>query len=308
VDSGRDLAQQISELGQAMQRIQKENDGLQGENGTLRTHLEKEQAENARLSGANQDLRNSTRQMKETIATLTSKEDSLARQYILLKQERDNLENVSLSVANLRTQLMEEKSEGGIQSGKIHAFLGNVLLGSFEWRFPERLDSGQEKGGEASFSMDSIDYVRVNAAERRLLQSLGERVKLRANLISRTDALEVKPVKESQLQEIGERDRAIWNWTMLNRGSQDGRFLLEVQLVNKNGDEIPLIQTEPLLVSSNLIRQVRGYLQPIPLVLGVVLGSLLVGIFGLFRRARHTGPGGAGPLQEPPRYGGRKQL
>ena len=307
VDSSRDLASQISELGQVMRKMQKENDDLQGENGSLHANLEREQADNARLSSENQDLRNSVRQMKETIATLTSKEDSLARQYILLKQERDNLENVSLSVANLTTRLVEEKTVGGIQSGKIHAFLGNVLLGSFEWHFPERLNANQEKGGEASFSMESIDYVRVTPAERRLLQSLGERVKLRVNLVSRTDSLEVKPAKEGLLQEIGERDRAVWNWNILNRGSQDGRFLLEVQLVNKNGDEIPLIQTEPLLLSSNLVRQVRSYLQPIPLALGVVLGSLLMGIAGLFRRARPAGPGKAGSLQEP-HYGGRKQL
>jgi hypothetical protein len=117
----------------------------------------------------------------------------------------------------------------------------------------------------------------------------------------------VKPAKESMLEEIGERDRAVWNWSILNRGSQDGRFLLVVQLVNKNGDEIPLIQTEPLIVSSNLVRQVRSYLQPIPLVLGVVLGSLLMGIASLFRRGRHAGPGRAGSPQEP-HYGGRKQL
>jgi len=245
--------------------------------------------------------------MKETIATLTSKEDSLARQYILLKQERDNLENVSLTVSNLNTRLAEVKTEDGIQSGRIHAYLGNVLLGSFEWRLPESLNADREQGGEASFSMESIDYVRVTPAERQLLQSLGDRVKLRVNLSSRTDTLEVTPAKEGLLQEIGERDRAVWNWSLRNRGSQDGRLLLEARLVNKNGDEIPLIQTEPLIASSNLVRQVRSYLMPIPLILGAVLGSLLMGIVGLFRRAHRAVPGKPDATREA-QYGGRKQL
>jgi len=174
-------------------------------------------------------------------------------------------------------------------------------------RLPESLNADQEQRGEASFTMESIDYVRVTPAERQLLQSLGDRMKLRVNLVPRTDTLEVTPAKEGWLQEIGERDRAAWNWSIRNRGSQDGRLLLEARLINKNGDEIPLIQTEPLIASSNLVRQVRSYLLPIPLLLGVVLGSLLMGIVGLFMRARHAAPGKAGSMREPD-YSGRKQL
>jgi predicted nuclease with TOPRIM domain len=307
VDTSRDLPSQIAELGQAMQKIQRDNDDLQGENGSLRANLEKAQGDDARLSGENQDLKNSVRQMKDMIATLTSKEDSLARQYILLKQAKDNLENVTLSIANLSTRLVEEKTAAGVQSGRINVFVGNILLGAFIWSFPERLNADQEKSGTASFAMESIDYVRVTPAERHVLQSLGERLKFRANLVSRTDTLEVKPAKDSSLQEVGERDRAEWNWRLVNRGSQDGRFLLAVQLVNKNGDEIPLIQSEPLILSTNLVRAARSYLQPIPIGLGAVLGSLIVCIAGLFRRSRRAATARAGSLQDQP-YSGRKQL
>jgi hypothetical protein len=88
---------------------------------------------------------------------------------------------------------------------------------------------------------------------------------------------------------------------------QDSRCVLSVLLVNKNGDEIPLLQAERLIVSSNLVRQVRSYLQPIPLALGAVLGALLVGIAGLFRRAKHPRPAKAGAPPEAP-LGDRKQL
>ena len=306
-DPGRDLATQIAELGQAMQKTQKENDDLQGENGSLRTSLEKEQADNARLVGENQDLKNSGRQKDDTIKTLTSNENSLAHQYFLLKQTKDNLENVALSIANLSSRVVEEKTEGGIQSSKINAYLGNILLGSFEWRVPERLNANDEKGVEAYFATESIDNVRLTSAERHILQSLGERLKLRVNLISRSDSLEVKPEKEGPLQEIGERDRAVWRWRITNRGARDGRLLLAAQLVNNNGDEIPLIQQEQVVSSSNLVRQVRNYLQPISLALGAVVGVLLACITGLFRRVRQGSPLKQPPTTEPP-YAGRKQL
>ncbi len=306
IDPGRDLASQITELGQVMQKIHKENDDLQGENGSLHANLEKEQADNAKLSSEKQDLENSVRQKEETIKTLTSKEDSLAHQYFLLKQTKDNLENVSLSISNLHTRVVDEKTEAGIQSGRINAYLGEILIGSFEWRFPERLNADQETDAEAYFATELIDTVRLTSAERQILQSLGERLKLRVSLVSRSDSLEVKPEKEGSLQEIGERDRATWRWHLTNRGTRDSRLLLTAQLVNKNGDDIPLIQAEQLVSSSNLVRQVRNYLQPVSIGLGAVLGSLLVCITGLFRRVRHGGPAKERSSPEP--FAGRKQL
>jgi predicted nucleic acid-binding Zn-ribbon protein len=306
VDTSRDLTAQIAELGQVMQRIQKENDDLQGETGSLRTNLEKSQAESARLSGEVQDLQIAVRQKDDTIKTLTSKEDSLAHQYFLLKQAKDNLENISLAVANLNTRIVDEQTEGEFRNGKIQVFLGNILLGSFHWRLPERMAADGESTGEADFATESIDNVRLTATERHIRQSLGERLKVRVNLVSRTETLEVKPEKPESLQEIGERDRAAWRWRLANRGTRDGRLMLAVRLVNKNGDEIPLAQSEQVILSSNLVRQVRNYLQPVALALGAVFGALLTLITGLFRRVRHAHPpkGHAAPES----YAGKKQL
>ena len=307
IDPSRDLASQIAELGQVMQRLQKDNDDLQNENGSLHSNLDKEQSDNAKLSGENQDIKNSIRQKDDTIKTLTSKEDSLARQYFMLKQTKENLENVALSIANLNARLVEEKTDGGVQSGTINAYLGDTLIGSFGWLLPARLNSNQEKDGDAYFSTESIDYVRITPEERHILQSLGEPLKLRVSLVSRSDSMEVKPEKEISEQQVGERDRATWRWHIANRGGQDTRLLLAAQLVNKNGDGIPLIQAEQLISTSNLVRQVRNYLQPIPLLLGAVLGSLLACITGLFGRVRHGGPARRKPLSETP-YAGPKQL
>ena len=308
IDPNRDLASQIAELGQGMMKIQKENEDLQAENGSLRSNLQKARTDNTQLTGENEDLKTSIRQKDETIRALTSKEDSLARQYFLLRQQKDNLENIALSVASLNTRVTDETSEDGILSRTVNVYLGNVPLGSFEWRFPGHLNANQGGSGEAVFSRESIDYVKVTPAERRILQSLGERWKLRVNLVSRSESLQVQPDKADGLQEISERDSASWRWQLVNRGGEDSRFFLSAQLVNKNGDDLPLLQTEQLLESSNLVRQARGYLQTVPLVLGVVLGCLLMGIAGLFRRSRHPHHEKGGSPPQPPAYGGRKQL
>jgi hypothetical protein len=67
---------------------------------------------------------------------------------------------------------------------------------------------------------------------------------------------------------------------------QDSRLVLSARLVNKDSKEISLLQQEHLVVSSNLLRQIRGYLQPIPLAAGVVIGFVALGIVGIFRKPK----------------------
>ena len=59
-------------------------------------------------------------------------------------------------------------------------------------------------------------------------------------------------------------------------------------LVNRNADPIPLVREEHLIASSSLVRQARDYLQPIPMALGAVLGFLLFGIVGVFRKGKRA--------------------
>ncbi len=307
IDPSRDLAAQIAELGQAMQKIQKDNEDLQAENGSLHTNLDKEQSDNAKLTSENQDLKDTILQKENTIKTLTSKEDSLAHQYLLLQQTKEKLENVTLSIANLNSRVVEEKTEGGVQSGAINAYLGDVLVGTFGWRLPEHLNSNEEKVGEAYFSTESIDYVRITPEERHVLQSLGERLNLKVSLVPRSDTMVVQPEKQNALQQVGERDRATWRWRITNRGAQDCRLIMSAHLVNKNGDSIPLAQAEQLISSSNLVREVRNYIQPIPLVLGILVGTLLTCITGLFRRVRRGSQAPRPAMTDAP-FAGKKQL
>jgi hypothetical protein len=273
-----------------MRQIRGENDNLKSQNSALRDDLKEVRTANAKLSTEVEDLQASGKRMQSTIRTLTSKEDSLARQYLELKQTKENLENITLSVESLNTRVVEESSVGGIRAGKVELFIGDTLLGFLDWRLPENLGMNEATDAEARFTSESIDFVRVAEGERHILQSLGDKMKLRVLLASRTDTLEIRPEHESALQEVGERESADWRWLITNQGSQDSRLLLAVNFVNKNTDNIPVLNQEYLVRSSNIVREVRGYLQPIPLALGAILGFLLFGIVGIFRRGRRSRP------------------
>jgi hypothetical protein len=309
VDPTRDLSLQIADFGQAMRKLKQENEAQKELLRSLQADLESQTAANARLAGDNEDLRADKKKLQSTIRTLTSKEDSIERQYMNLKNEKEKLDNFSRAVEFLRTRIEEEKTDDGIYSGKANVYLQNVLLGSLDWRIPVYLNHGQEKTVEARFAAESIDTVRMDAEERQILRSLGERLKMQVDLATSSDAMEVLPAESEPIQEIGERDRSSWQWHIRNRGAQDARILLSARLINKDSSEIPLFQEERSVIASNPVRRVRSYLQPIPLAAGAVLGFLLFGIVGIFRRPkiRKVSAGAPSGSSEPP-PAARKQL
>jgi hypothetical protein len=249
--------------------------------------------------------------MKETIGTLTSKEDSLARQYLDLKRVKENLDNVLLSIDSINVRTTDERTEGGQSLGRAGIYLKNILIGTIEWSLPEHLSHNEQQAGQFSFSTESIDYVKVSTEERRILRSMGERLKLQVSLTSNLSTMEVKPEKDDAVQEVGERDKAAWRWRIFNGGTQDTHLALEARLINRNSDDIRLFRHEQLVTASSVARQVRGYLQPIPIAVGAVIGFLLFGIAGIFRKAKRTNDNArrrpAKPADPPP-FTDQKQL
>jgi predicted nuclease with TOPRIM domain len=286
VDSSRDLAAQIADLGQSMRKLQKDAEGYTNQIASLRTSLENQQAISTKLAGETEELKAANKQLQGTISALTSKEDSLARQYIDLKNAKDKLDDFAQTVSGLSSRVVEEETRDGVSSIKSVVSLKNVILGSLELRTPARLNHGEAGTAEASFATESIDYVRVTPEERHILRSLGEKLKLRTSLASPTKSFAVQPEHGEALQEVGERDRVTWRWKLTNNGTQDSRLLFNFQFVNQNAVSIPLMQREQLVLASSVVREIRGYLQPIPLSVGVLIGFLLFGIVGIFRRTR----------------------
>ena len=289
VDSNRDLAAQIADLGQAMRKLQKDAKGYTVQIASLRTSLENQHAISTRLAGETDELKAANKQLQGTISALTSKEDSLARQYIDLKNAKDKLDDFAQTVSGLTSRIVQEETRDGVSSIKAVVSLKNVILGTLELRTPARLSPGEAGTAQASFATESIDYVRVTPEERHILRSLGEKLKLRTSLASPIKSLEVQPENGEALQEVGERDRVTWRWRLTNNGTQDSRLLFNLQFVNRNAVSIPLIQREQLVLASSVVREIRGYLQPIPLGVGALIGFLLFGIVGIFRRPKKPG-------------------
>jgi hypothetical protein len=124
--------------------------------------------------------------------------------------------------------------------------------------------------------------------------------------------MKVTPETGDPDREIGERDHSSWRWSIQNQGTRDTRFLIAARLINKDTNEIPMFHQQHKVAASNAVRQVRSYLQPIPLIAGIILGFLLFGIVGIFRRPakagiRQKGPPSSGTSEPPPRMT-QKQL
>jgi predicted nuclease with TOPRIM domain len=280
------LTAQIADLGQSMKKLQKDNQALANQIGTLRSNLEAQQATNARLVSDSEELKSGNRKLQSRINELTSKDDSLAKRYVDLGNERDKLDDYVKAVRAVRTQLVQESTEDGIYFGRASVYLNNVLLGSLDWRISVSLSRDEAGSGEANFTSESIDYVRVTPEERHILKSLGAKLKLRVSLASSSDSMTVSGEEDKGIREIGERDHSAWKWSIENKGTRDARLLLTARLINKDSREISLLQQEPSVGASSVVRRFRGYLQPIPLVAGIIIGFVLFGIVGIFRKPK----------------------
>jgi predicted nuclease with TOPRIM domain len=312
VDAARDLTAQIADLGQALRKLQKENESLSNQVNLLRANLETQQAANGRLVRDNEELKTNNQKLQSTLGILTSKEDSLAKRYLTLSNEKDKLENFYRSIGALRTRIEEEKTEGGFYYGKANVYLKNVLLGSLSWHIPMYLNHDESGEAEVKFSAESIDYIRLSPEERSLLSTFGDQRKLRVELASDSKTVAVTPAGNKAYREIREREHSTWQWSIKNEGTRDVPLILTAGLINKNSTEIPIFQQQNTVIASNAVRRIRGYLQPIPLAAGILLGFLLFGIVGIFRRSRHRNvqskSSPASAPSEPQTYIKKKQL
>jgi hypothetical protein len=70
-------------------------------------------------------------------------------------------------------------------------------------------------------------------------------------------------------------------------------------MLNRHSGEIPVFRKEEAVLASNAVRHIRAYLQPIPLAVGGILGFLLFGIVGIFRRPKRSAAHAPGPVDPP---------
>jgi hypothetical protein len=203
---------------------------------------------------------------------------------------------------------VEERIEDGIYNGKTNIYLNDFLLGSLDWKLPVHVNHGQSQKVEATFSAESVDTVQMTSEEKHILRSFGEQLKIGLDLSSSSASMSVTPEAGEAVHEVAERDQAAWQWVIANEGAQESRILLSARLINKDSNEIPLLRQEHSIVASNAVRQIRNYLQPVPIIVGVILGFLLFGIVGIFRRPKARNTQAPKPPSDLPAHNGPKQL
>ena len=200
--------------------------------------------------------------------------------------------------------------EDGTFTGKANIYLKNALLGILDWKIPVTLNHGTSKSAEAAFTAESVDTVKMTPEERQILRSFGDRLKIGLSLSSGSASMAVAQAKGEPVQEVAEREQSVWQWNITNQGTQDARVLLSARLINKDSYEIPMFQQGHSVMASNPVRQIRGYLRPIPIAVGAILGFLLFGIVGIFRRPKSRKGASrqpSGPSEDLP-YNHQKQL
>ncbi len=300
-EAGKDLSRQIAELGRALRGLQGDKDVLTAKVAALEKEVASRLAAAARLEGEIAELKRDKAGLEETLRALTSKEDSLARQYLELKNEKEKLELFAGGVRALRTRLVEEKEEGGFRTGSARVLVDDLVIGLLEWRIPASVPRGRTGEAEAAFTAESIDYVRATPEEKRVLRSLGDPLRVRIELAPATDAVRAEAGAGDAVRAVRERERARWTWNL--QGLRDGRLRFSVSLLDQGGAAIPLLEREPALGAPGAVRRVREALRPVPLGVGAVLGFLLCGIVGVFRRPRRRAPGAPPPAAHAPRKG-----
>ena len=186
----------------------------------------------------------------------------------------------------LQARIVEQKTEGGRFNGKADILIEDVRLGSLEWSVPSYLSPNESAGGEATFYAESIDYVKVTPEERHILRTFGEKMKIAVDLVALSPTMKTSSDNGTEPRELSERESVTWNWRISNSGTEDVPFLISANLYNSHSRKISLFQTEHTITTSNPVKRIRSYLQPISLGVGVVLGFLLFGIVGIFRRPK----------------------
>lgn len=266
--------------------LTKSNAELAGRIHALQSDLEESRNEQERLKSEIDDREKEIKKLNGTIQTLTSNKNSLGRQYVRLKEEKEGLDDFVLAVDSLHARIDEEKTDGGRYSLSAGIFLGDARLGELDWNLPAFLSLNETATGEAAFKSESIDTVKMTPEMRNLLRSFGEKLTVGPDLVPLSPAMKTSPGKEPEPQALGERESYTWKWQIKNEGTDDVSFMLSAHLVDKNSRKIPLFEKEYRVESSNPVRRIRSQLKIIPVSVGVALGFLLFGIVGIFRRPR----------------------
>lgn len=284
-DPAKSLSRQVEDMMVAVLKNKGESDQTGQRLQISESELEKKKAELQEQLKSNNQLSNENARLQENLKLLSSKGDQLGQRYVNLQKEKGQLENFVRAVQGLRSRVISEKEEKGRVYRTMELLLRETQVAVLEIEYPAATSLGEPSQIRIRFTASSINFVKLSEEEKRILSSLGDKLLVRCELRDIGEGIRTLSAAKELTQSVPERSTGEWVWVLENTRPIDINPVLHISLVNANRDAVPVTQNGLRIEFTNLARMIQGYLLPIPLAIGAVIGMALFAILLAFRRA-----------------------
>lgn len=282
VDANKPLAKQVEDLMVASLKTKGSRDELEGKLKTAEGDLEKTKQDLQTEQKARAELQKQNQQLEENEKLLSNRGDQLGKRYLGLQKEKNQLEIFVHAIQKLKPQVVRETEDGDRVRRAVELRLNDTLVGMLEVDYPPVLKTGAPAELRVKFTPESVNTIKLNGEEKAILGSLGEKFTVKNELVDLPAGVQANPSEEA-VKSVAERSSANWGWTVTSSRVGDSSFVLVTSLINQNKDAVPLIHNRLNVQTWNLARQLGHYLEPIPLVLGILFGAVLFAVIRVFR-------------------------
>ena len=235
VGSNSKLDQQVGDLTRNLDALTQERSRLAGEVGELGRKVTQLTQERETLTRQLGEAQKKASKLEGNLRAVTSNRESLEATYLRTKEGKEALERADRLAESLS---LRPAAPGGSEDGveRAEVYLLSQPIATLEIRPPESANESARLVIRAS----SPNTVQFTEEERGLYDALGGALKIQTNWRSWAGSL--KPVLESgeSVQSTAPREESTWQWTFQGSPSPDERLLLDLKVVDADGQSVPL--------------------------------------------------------------------
>jgi hypothetical protein len=282
-EASKPLSRQVEDLMVASLKTKGERDEMDKRIKTGEGELDKVRKDLLAQQKNNEELKKQNTQLQDNEKLLASRGDQLGRRYLALQRDKGQMEIFLRAVQSLQARQISETLLDHRVKRTMELRLRETTLGTLEIDFPEILRPGEQETVRAKFTAASIDKVKLSEDEKKLVTVLSSPLNMANAIQSPLDDLTLSdsaPLAKS----VTERSSADWSWTIACSKVGPTNALLVTSILGPYKEATPVLQTRLQFESRNLARDLGRFLEPIPLVLGIVFGFILMGIITALRR------------------------
>lgn len=305
-EASKPLSRQVEDLMVASLKTKGERDEMDKRIKTGEGELDKVRKDLLAQQKSNEELKKQNAQLQDNEKLLASRGDQLGRRYLALQRDKGQMETFLRAVQALQArQISETALDDHRVRRTVELRLRETTLGTLEIDFPEILRPGEQETIRAKFTAASINAVKLSEEDKKLLAVLGPAFNIQQSLQDFAEGFTASPSAESAksvseaklassaksatdfaplVKSVTERSSADWSWTIACTKVGPTSTLLVTSLLGPYKEATPVLQTRLQFESRNLARELGRFLEPIPLVLGIVFGFILMGIITALRR------------------------